>query len=92
VSDRISGSAIRAIRDQLEMDEVEFALLFGVTVRSVQLWESEVVVPSVLTSMVIRAESEKQLSRSPRPAEVPGRSQRQSARSRTSPRRDRQRA
>lgn len=92
MSDRITGSAIRAIREQLDMDEVEFALLFGVTVRSVQLWESEVVVPSVLTSMVIRAESEKHLSRSPRAEEVAGRAQRQAARPRTSSRRTRQRA
>ena len=44
----------------MAMSEMEFALMLGVTVRAVQLWESGAVVPSRLTSMVIRAETAKQ--------------------------------
>ena len=61
MNERLSGDAIQAIRAQLRMSEIDFALLFGVTVRTVQLWESDVVVPSVLTSMVIRAEVAKRM-------------------------------
>jgi len=47
---------IRDIRLGMGLSEPEFALLFGVTIRTVQLWESGVVEPSLLTSMVIRAQ------------------------------------
>lgn len=59
MSDALDGKAIRAIRDSLGMTETEFALLFGVTIRTVGLWESDVVVPSRLTAMVIRAAAER---------------------------------
>lgn len=65
--DRLSGQVVRAIRISMNLEQPEFALLFGVTVRTVQLWESGVVEPSLLTSMVIRAESRKH-RRSARPA------------------------
>lgn len=51
---------IRTIRLGMGLSEPEFALLFGVTMRTVRLWESGVVEPSLLTSMVIRAEVDKQ--------------------------------
>jgi hypothetical protein len=50
------------------LSEVEFAQRLGVTVRAVDLWESEVVLPSVLTSMVIRAEAAKLARASSRPS------------------------
>lgn len=59
MSDPLDGKAIRAIRASLGMTEMEFALLFGVTIRTVALWESDVVVPSRITAMVIRAEAER---------------------------------
>jgi transcriptional regulator with XRE-family HTH domain len=59
VHDPLDGKAIRAIRTSLGMSEVQFALLFGVTIRTVELWESDVVVPSRITAMVIRAEAER---------------------------------
>lgn len=65
MNERIGGSEIRELRLRLGMTEVEFALLFGVTVRTVELWEADVVVPSLLTSMVIRAEAEKRLAAPP---------------------------
>lgn len=57
--DRLSGQVVCAIRNSMNLEQPEFALLFGVTVRTVQLWESGAVEPSLLTSMVIRAEAEK---------------------------------
>jgi len=59
VRDRLSGEVVRAIRTKMNLGQPEFALLFGVTIRTVQLWEAGVVEPSVLTSMVIRAEADK---------------------------------
>jgi DNA-binding XRE family transcriptional regulator len=69
VRDRLSGHLVRNIRRSMKLEPLEFALLFGVTVRTVQLWETGVVVPSVLTSMVIQAEADKH-HRSARPARV----------------------
>lgn len=60
---RLDGKAIRAIRTSLGMTETEFALLFGVTIRTIELWETDVVVPSRITAMVIRAESERAAAR-----------------------------
>lgn len=54
---------MRAIRTRIGMSEMDFALLLGVTVRAVQLWESGAVVPSRLTSMMIRAASAKHVQR-----------------------------
>ncbi|MBY0275933.1 helix-turn-helix domain-containing protein [Candidatus Binatia bacterium] len=59
MSEALDAKSIRAIRTSLGMTETEFALLFGVTIRTVALWESGVVVPSRITAMVIRAESER---------------------------------
>jgi transcriptional regulator with XRE-family HTH domain len=59
VHDALDGKTIRAIRASLGMSEVQFALLFGVTIRTVELWEADVVVPSRITAMVIRAEAER---------------------------------
>lgn len=57
--DPLTGKDIRAIRTSLGMTETEFALLFGVTIRTVELWEGDVVVPSRITAMVIRAQAER---------------------------------
>jgi DNA-binding XRE family transcriptional regulator len=59
VHDPLDGKAIRAMRESLGMTEMEFALLFGVTIRTVMLWETDVVVPSRITAMVIRAATER---------------------------------
>ena len=56
---RLSGDGVRAIRMAMRLTEIEFALRLGVTVRTVTLWESDVILPSVLMSMVIRAEAAK---------------------------------
>lgn len=59
MSDTLDAKSIRAIRASLGMTEMAFALLFGVTIRTVELWESGVVVPNRIMAMVIRAESER---------------------------------
>jgi transcriptional regulator with XRE-family HTH domain len=88
VDDPLDGKAIRAIRTSLGMTETEFALLFGVTIRSVAMWEADVVVPSRITAMVIRAESERARARTngdgstPAPPDDGARPQRASARTR----------
>lgn len=58
----LDGREIRAIRTRLGMTKTEFALLFGVTIRTIELWETDVVVPSRITAMVIRAEAERALA------------------------------
>ena len=55
----LDGKEIRRIRASLDMKPAEFALLMGVTIRTVALWESDVVVPSRITAMVIRATAER---------------------------------
>jgi len=60
VEERLEGEDIRRARGELDLAETDFAQMLGVTVRTVALWESGVVVPSRLTSMVIRAELDKQ--------------------------------
>ena len=58
----LTGREIREIRTRLGMTEMEFALLFGVTIRTIELWETDVVVPSRITAMVIRAQTERALA------------------------------
>lgn len=58
----LNGREIRTIRTRLGMTEMEFALLFGVTIRTIELWETDVVVPSRITAMVIRAQVERALA------------------------------
>lgn len=55
----LDGKGIRDIRTGLGMSSVEFALLLGVTIRTVELWETDVVAPSRITAMVIRAAAER---------------------------------
>lgn len=61
MQDRLTGDEVRAIRTGMNMGAMDFALMFGVTVRTVEFWESGVVVPSRLTSLVIKAESAKRV-------------------------------
>lgn len=55
----LDGKGIRDLRTSLEMSPVEFALLLGVTIRTVELWETDVVAPSRITAMVIRAAADR---------------------------------
>ena len=56
---RLTGQGVSALRADMKLSEMEFALLLGVTVRAVELWEADVVVPSLLMSMVIREQAAK---------------------------------
>lgn len=69
--ERLTGDEVREIRTRIGLRETDFALLLGVTVRSVELWEAGVIVPSVLMSMVIRAEAAKHARRSRAAEEQP---------------------
>lgn len=56
---RLTGDGVSALRAAMKLSAMEFALLLGVTVRAVELWEADVVVPSLLMSMVIREQAAK---------------------------------
>jgi predicted transcriptional regulator len=64
VQRRLTGDGVSALRAAMKLSEMEFALLLGVTVRAVELWEADVVMPSLLMSMVIREQAARHAARS----------------------------